>query len=157
MRIFHNTTLSQILWPKRIYKQGVAEICIILSCFIQTAWQHYWDSQGKENEMDRKPGTHIKNIKTYNDLVSKLGVKRLLTGSRHTWEDNIKIDVKKIGRGRELDWFVVRNEEVALSLFFLRACCYIQIHYQLMHIIKNVYSLHFKKLHVKMFVIHIKN
>jgi hypothetical protein len=42
------------------------------------------------------------------------------------------------------------------SLSFLRACCYIQIHYQLMHIIKNIHSLHFKKLHIKMSVIHIK-
>jgi hypothetical protein len=33
----------------------------------------------------------------------------------------------------------------------------IQIYYQLMHIIKNIHSLHFKKLHVKMSVIHIKN
>ena len=114
MRIFHNMMLSQILWPNRIYKQGAGGICIILSCIISTAWQHYWDSQGKEDEMGRKLGTYIENINAYNDLVSKLGVKRLLTGSRHTWEDNIKIDVKEIGRGRELDWFVVRKEEVAL-------------------------------------------
>jgi hypothetical protein len=33
---------------------------------------------------------------------------------------------------------------------------FIQIHYQLMHIIKNTHSLHFKKLHVKMSVIHIE-
>jgi hypothetical protein len=32
----------------------------------------------------------------------------------------------------------------------------IQIHYQFMHIIKNIHSLHFKKLHVKMSAIHIK-
>jgi hypothetical protein len=43
------------------------------------------------------------------------------------------------------------------SLSFLRAFCYIQIHYHLMHIIKIIHSLHFKKLHVKMSVIHIKN
>ena len=32
--------------------------------------------------MGRKLGTHIDNISAYIDLVSKLGVKRLLTGSR---------------------------------------------------------------------------
>ena len=34
--------------------------------------------------MGRKLGTHIENIIAYNYLVSKLGVKRLLTGSRDT-------------------------------------------------------------------------
>jgi hypothetical protein len=29
-------------------------------------------------------------------------------------------------------------------LSLLRACCYIQIHYQLMHIIRNIHSLHLK-------------
>jgi hypothetical protein len=33
--------------------------------------------------MGRKLGTHIENINAYN-LVSKLGVKRLLTDSGHT-------------------------------------------------------------------------
>jgi hypothetical protein len=37
--------------------------------------------------------------------------------------------------------------EVFLS--FLRACCYIQIHYQIMHIIKNIHSLHFKNYTLK--------
>jgi hypothetical protein len=48
------------------------------------------------------------------------------------------------------------SKSYSRSLSFLRARCYIQIHYQLMHIIKNIHSLHFKKLHVKMSVIHIK-
>jgi hypothetical protein len=88
------------------------------SRILSTAWEHYWDSQGKEGEMGRELGTHIENINAYNDLESKVVVKRLLTGSRHTWEDNIKIDVKEIGRERELHWFVVRKEEVALCCGF---------------------------------------
>jgi hypothetical protein len=46
---------------------------------------------------------HVEKRNTYRILVGKLEGKRPLGRPRHRWEDNIKLDLRKIGWGG-MDW-----------------------------------------------------
>jgi hypothetical protein len=53
--------------------------------------------QIKEDEVDGACGTHGENRNAYRVLVVEHEGKRPLEGSRHRWEENIKVYVKETG------------------------------------------------------------
>ena len=45
----------------------------------------------------------VERIDAYRVLVGKPQINRPLEKRRHTWEDNIKMDLEEVGWGRRLD------------------------------------------------------
>jgi len=63
----------------------------------------------KCNTRGQIPVTFIKGKYVYRDLVGKPEGKRPLERPRHRWEDNIKIDLQKVGCGG-MDWSELAQE-----------------------------------------------
>jgi len=59
--------------------------------------------------MDEDCNTHGKDEKWIRNLVGKLERKRPLGTPRHSWEDNIKMDLRKIG-SEDVDWMVLARD-----------------------------------------------